>query len=81
MTTKQIKSNIHKVVDDIDDEQLLQEINLLIQNSVTGTDDEMWNELPSEVKAGIEEGLRQANAGKTISNKEFKTKFKKWFSK
>ncbi len=41
--------------------------------------DEEYNLLPEHVKAGIEEGLKQAENGQTISNEEFKKKYKRYF--
>ncbi|HTF03649.1 MAG TPA: hypothetical protein VK826_06460 [Bacteroidia bacterium] len=41
---------------------------------------EEWDLLPDAVKLGIEEGLRQADAGQGISHEEFKKKFSRWFN-
>jgi predicted transcriptional regulator len=81
MSSSTIKTDLHKVIDSIEDEELLEEIHYLIKSSLEGNQEEMWDELPEEVKIGIEEGLSQANKGQTITNEQFREKFKKWFSK
>jgi predicted transcriptional regulator len=81
MKIDNIKSDLHKVIDTIDDEELLEEIHYLIKSSVDGKSEELWDDLPQEVKDAITEGLAQADRGQTITNKQFKEKFKKWFSK
>ncbi|MEO5644683.1 MAG: hypothetical protein ABIQ40_16145 [Bacteroidia bacterium] len=42
---------------------------------------DIYDNLPREVKDAITEGLAQADRGQTMTNKEFKEKFKKWFSR
>lgn len=42
---------------------------------------DFWDELPDHVKAGIEEGIAQADAGQLISHEEVMEKYKKWLSK
>ena len=81
MKSENIKSDLHKVIDDINDEELLEEIHYLIKSSVEGKSEDLWDDLPQEVKDGITEGLAQADKGQTITNKQFKEKFNKWFSK
>ena len=81
MKGDKIKSDLHKVIDNIDDEELLEEIHYLIKSSVEGINENEWNALPQDVKNGILEGLTQADAGNTISNEDFNKKFNKWFSK
>lgn len=81
MKIDNMKSDLHKVIDTIDDEELLEEIHYLIKSSVDGKSEDLWDDLPEEVKNAITEGLAQADRGQTISNEQFKEKFKKWFSK
>lgn len=75
------KSDLHKVIDNIDDEELLEEIHYIIKSSIEGVNENEWNELPVDVKEGIMEGLSQSDLGQGISHEAFKKKFNKWFSK
>lgn len=81
MKIDNIKSDLHKVIDTIDDEELLEEIHYLIKSSVDSKSEDLWDDLPEDVKNAITEGLAQADRGQTITNEQFKEKFKKWFSK
>jgi predicted transcriptional regulator len=79
MRIDDLRSDIHKAIDTIDDESLLNEIQHIIEQSKQDNDAE-WDNLPQEVKSAIEEGLAQAEQGRTISNEQAKQKLKKWFS-
>ena len=81
MKSQKIKMDLHKVIDNIDDEELLEEIHYIIKSSIDGPGEKEWDNLPEDVKAGIMEGLEQADRGEGISHEEFKKKFSKWFSK
>lgn len=42
------------------------------------TEADWWDEISSEERAEIEEGLLQADKGEVISHEEVKEKYKKW---
>jgi hypothetical protein len=42
---------------------------------------EWWDELPADVKASIERGLKQADKGEGIPHSEVMKKYKKWLRK
>lgn len=81
MKTDKIKSDLHKVIDNIDDEELLEEIHYIIKSSIDGLGKNEWDNLPEEVKAGILEGLAQADRGEVRSYEDVKKRLGKWFSK
>ena len=44
-------------------------------------DADWWDEMPDNVKADIEEAIRQADRGETIPHEDVKKKYSKWFTK
>lgn len=81
MKSDKIKMDLHRFIDNIDDEELLEEIHYIIKSSIDGPGEKEWDELPEDVKAGILEGLAQADRGEVRSYEEVKKRLGKWFSK
>ena len=42
---------------------------------------DFWDELPDEIKADIDEAIKQADAGQLLSHEEVMEKYKKWLTK
>ena len=79
MSTSELKSNLYKLIDSINDSKTLQSIYTLISNKrVTETD--FWDELSDKQKAEIEEAIAELDRGEGIPHeqvmKEFKAKYK-----
>ena len=67
MTTIQLKSELHHLIDSIDDIGLLKAIKLILKQKPASTTD-FWDILPEEVKASINKGIAQADNGELISH-------------
>ncbi len=78
MTTLELKKNIQKKLNSIDDISILKEVDIIINFISSKKED--YNELPEEVKQSIEEGLAQLDAGKKLSYDEVKKRNARWFS-
>jgi predicted transcriptional regulator len=76
MTIKEMRLRLHDAIEHTDDKELLEELNIIIENSTKASDEE-WDNLPKEVKDAIEEGLQDARKGRVISHDEFRKKFSK----
>ena len=59
----ELKSELHDLVEKIDDVQLLQAIKALLSK---GADSDWWEELSAEEKRAIEKGLKESEAGELI---------------
>lgn len=79
MRIDDLRTDLHKAIDAIDDEALLSEIQHLIALSADQKE-EAWDELPEAVKSAIEEGLLQSERGQTLTNEQVKQKLNNWFS-
>ena len=70
MSTKDLKENIHALVENINDDVLLQALFALLQKTSK-------EELSDEMKSFVAEGLASYNSGKTYSNDYVKEQAKK----
>jgi len=79
MTTSELKQNIQKKLNNIEDITILKEVDSIINYISSGRED--YNELPEDLKIAIEEGLAQMDNGKKVSYEEVKKRNARWFSK
>jgi len=71
MDTIELKSYLHELIDSIDDNNVLNAVYLLLAKLQSKTEEiDFWDDLPEHVKAGIEEGLTQAERGEGIPHSE-----------
>lgn len=69
MSTAELKSNLYKLIDAIEDSRTLKAIYTLLSKKET-TEVDWWDELSDEQKADIEEGLKDIEEGCTIPHEE-----------
>ncbi len=75
---KNIKEQLHTLIDQCDDPSLLEEAKILFQIS-NNTD--WWDELSDEDKNLVKESEEQYNKGNVISHKELVRRFEEWRKK
>lgn len=79
MNAAELRSNLHNLIDTINDSKTLKAVYALIAKR-TKQEADWWDELPDEVKADIEEGLKELDAGLGIPHdevmKEIKSRYK-----
>ena len=77
MDVIEIKSDLHRLIDKVNDISILSTIKALLNKQVVA--DDFWDELPENVQESIEKGLKQSKDGNTIDHdvvmKEFKEKY------
>ena len=76
MSTIELKSSLHNIIDTIEDKSMLSKAYAFL-SSLSGkrtVDD--YDNLPAQVKAAIEEGIAELNNGKGISYEEFRKEVK-----
>ena len=80
MTTFEIKSELHKLIDSIEDTEILKAIRLILKKQVKHKEDDFWNILPDKIKESVEKGLLQADKGDLKDHKlvlnDIKEKYK-----
>lgn len=75
MSTAELKSNLYKLIDSINDSKTLQSIYTLISNKGV-SDVGFWNELSDEQKAEIEESIAELDRGEGIPHEEVMARIK-----
>ena len=75
MQTAELKSHLHKLIDGISDNSVLQAVHTLLSKAAVSGD--WWDELSEEDRKAIEIGLEQANNGELISHKQVMTEVDK----
>jgi len=71
MGATELKTDLHTIIDNIDDKNLLNKVYTVLLNLVTIKPAvDFWDELSAEEKEAIEEGLAQADRGELIPHEE-----------
>lgn len=74
MSTAELKSNLHKLIEDTDDpEKLKTTFNILSEDN---DDKDLWDALSDEEKAAITEGLDDIENGRVYTHEEVKKQMK-----
>lgn len=72
---KQLKEELHQLIDSIDDEQILQTLNEDLVPYVAKKDEEL---LTAQQQQELEEAIAEADKRETVSFDEFKASMDKW---
>jgi hypothetical protein len=78
---KKLKATIYKKVDELNDETFLQMVEEAVTAYSSPSQKDILDELTPEQQQRLQESIKQANEGKTISNDDVKQKAKEWLSK
>ncbi len=79
MNTLEIKNNIHHLIDNIDNENLLLNFYHILKNRTTTKDGDLWARLTKEEKEDLISAFEESKEDyNLIPNEEMKKKHKKW---
>lgn len=78
MNTAELKNQLHKLIVETDDLDVLTKIQSYIRQLKTKNND-WWEELSDTTKKEIEEGLEQADRGDLIDHKEARKRIDSFF--
>jgi hypothetical protein len=76
MNTAAIKVDLAKKILDTNDKNLINYFKAIFDTHANWAD-----ELPDEVRASFEKGLRQSAKGETVSHSDVRKKYQKWLKK
>jgi methyl coenzyme M reductase gamma subunit len=81
---KQLKQELHKLIDSIEDEHVLNVLNddivpYVIQNRAKEAEEE--DDLTEDQLKELEEAIKEADRGETVSYGEFKKVMSRWLTK
>lgn len=74
MSTLELRSSLHVLIDQIDDNEVLQAIRILLSREMNQRSD-FWDELTVEQKESIDKGIADLNAGRKKSFAEVLKKY------
>ncbi len=76
MNTKELKSDLHSLIDKVNDGAILNAIKTILSKQVK--DEDFWEELPFGVQGSIKSGMEQAWRGETKEHSDVMKKYEKW---
>lgn len=77
MSIARLRKDINKVVEKIDDKDVLELYLKLLEREAVRAGD-FWDDLDSDAKKAIEEGIKQLDKGQFIPHEEMKKLYRKW---
>ena len=78
MSIEAIKEKVMSFVETADNSALERLSNFIDEEQ---SPKDWWHELPDEVKTSIDEGIRDADAGRVLNYEEYKKSRPQWFTK
>ena len=79
MNSLELKTNFHKLIDSIENEQILIKFYSIIENAVNYQNGDLWNNLSDEDQQELLDIYEETeNDDNLISNDEMRLKYKKW---
>lgn len=68
MNTIELKSDLHNLIDKVNDISILNALKVILSKQVN--DGDFWDDLPLSVKQSIDESIKQSERGETVSHEE-----------
>jgi len=69
MGTIELKSNLHRIIESIDDNKVLNAIYILLVKQLKVNQKlDFWDELPEELRNEIEEAIKEAERGEVFTH-------------
>jgi len=82
MTTQQIKSEFHKLIDEFDDKNVLVNFyEAILEYRKKDKSVDIIDDLSERQKQRLMDSIEQADKGNTMSNAEVKDEIQKWITK
>jgi thiamine pyrophosphate-dependent acetolactate synthase large subunit-like protein len=85
MTQLEIKTNFHKLIDEIEDQKQLSRLYdymLIIKQNIENTNEEWWDELTEAQKADIDLSIKESEDERNlIPHEQVMEEAKKWLKK
>lgn len=78
MNTLDLKSNLYKLIDSVEEDAILEVLQDVIQSFIKKEESQLCESLSEAEKSAIEEGLMQVVSGLVVSHEEVKTQYAKW---
>jgi len=73
MNTIELRTNLHGLIDTIDDFNILQAVQILLDKQARAkmnVQSDFWLDIPDEIRVGIQEGIEQSDKGEVVPHDE-----------
>ena len=77
MDVKELRADLHNMIDKISDRDVLNAVKTLLMGKVE-TKADWWDTISEEERAEIEQGIAEADRGEVTPHEEVMEKYKKW---
>lgn len=77
MDVKELRADLHNMIDKICDRDVLNAVKTLLMRKVE-TKADWWDTISEEERAEIEQGIAEADRGEVTPHEEVMEKYKKW---
>ena len=74
MSNAELKYNLFKAIDAINDSKVLNDFYNLISGKTKASENDWWDELSPSQKASVERGIKDVEAGRVYSHEEVMAK-------
>ena len=72
----ELKSDLHNLIDRVNDMTILNAIKVILSAQLKEND--FWEELPLNVRESVKRGMEQARSGKTKAHLDVMKNYEKW---
>ncbi|WP_016776124.1 hypothetical protein [Anaerophaga thermohalophila] len=76
MNTVELKSDLHSLIDKVEDTTILNAIRAILSKEVR--EEDFWDELPLSVQESVKRGMEQAKKGESRFHPEVMKKYDRW---
>ena len=74
---KELRKEVKRSIDHAD-ERIVRKAYVMLES---GAESDLWNEMPDEIIAELEESIAQSKKGLTTTHEQVKKKYSQWFTK
>ena len=76
MNTVELKSDLHRLIDKVEDANILNALRAILRKEVK--EEDFWDELPLSVQESVKKGMEQTKKGETRPHSQVMGKYEKW---
>jgi len=76
MDALELKSDLHNLIDKVEDVNILSAIKAILSKEVN--EEDFWDELPLSVQESVRKGMEQARRNEARPHSEVMRKYEKW---
>ena len=78
MSTIELKSTLHNLIDAVNDSKTLNTIYALLSKKITAKEVDFWDEFSDEEKEEIIASIEESEKGETVPHEQVMQKYSKW---